>query len=97
MYILSSSKSYIHNSDYIQRIALVPKPDGVWIISAALSTQEPLLTLGKYYSEEKATDVFLQLFAALSGGAAYFEMPLQSDVNETPRIHDARTKRKGGS
>ncbi len=97
MYILNHQKNCIHNSEDIQRFAIVPKEDGVWLISAAISTREPLLTLGRYYSKTKAEEVFGDLFAALGGGASYFEMPTQSDVNEEAKKHDARVKRKGGS
>lgn len=96
MYILNATRTCIHNSEYIQRITISAKEDA-WLICAALSTHEPLMTLGRYYSEEKATDVLMSLFAALGGGAAYYEMPLHSDVEETAKKQDARQKRRGGS
>ena len=94
MLILNSNKDCIHNSEYIQRITISAKDDGVYL---AISMREPLITLGRYYSQKNASEVLIQLFSAMAGGAQYFEMPLQSDVNEEERKRDARTKRKGGS
>ena len=97
MLILNSNKDCIHNSEYIQRITISAKDDGVYLICAAISMREPLITLGRYYSQKNASEVLIQLFSAMAGGAQYFEMPLQSDVNEEERKRDTRTKRKGGS
>lgn len=96
MYILDANKKTIHNSEFIQRFTISMKEDAC-LICAALSTTEPLLTLGRYFSEEKAKEVLLSLYAALAGGATYFDMPLHSDVEEAARKMDARQKRRGGS
>lgn len=96
MYILNATRTCIHNSEYIQRITISPKEDA-WLICAALSTHEPLLTLGRYHSEKIAEDVLLSIFAALAGSATCYEMPQYSDVEQTAKKQDARQKRKGGS
>ncbi len=97
MFILDYRKCCIHNSDFIQRFTISPKPDGVFLVCAAVDSVTPLFTLGRYSNEKDAAGVLSALFAALGGGAAYFDMPLQGDLNEEERKRDARTKRKGGS
>lgn len=96
MYILDSAKKVIHNSDFIERFAISIKPDAV-LICAAVSMDKPLLTIGKYADEVEARDAFKDLFAALCGGASYFEMPDSIMFHQEREKRDARTKRKGGS
>lgn len=96
MYILDSAKKTIHNSDYIERFTISAKSDAV-LICAALSMDKPLLTLGKYADDAEAQDAFQDLFSALGGGAAYYEMPDSVLFHGEREKKDARTKRKGGS
>ena len=96
MYILDSAKKVIHNSDFIERFTISVKSDAV-LICAAVSMDKPLLTIGKYADDAEAKDAFKDLFAALGGGAAYFEMPDSVMFHQERAAHDARTRRKGGS
>lgn len=97
MYILNYKKDTIHDTAFIQRFVIAAKPGGVWLVCAALGCNDPLITLGRYFSEESANDVFSQLFTALHCGDSYFEMPTITDENEERRARDARVKRRGGS
>ena len=90
-------KSTIHDTAFIQRFVIAAKPGNVWLVCAALGCNDPLITLGRYYSKDIANDVFMQLFTALHCGDSHFEMPTIDDENEERRVHDARVKRRGGS
>lgn len=96
MYILDSAQKTIHNSDFIERYTIVAKEDAV-LICAALSMDKPLLTLGKYESEEEARRIIAELLAELGRGANYYEMPDSPLFHEQREIKDRRIRRRGGS
>lgn len=96
MYIMDSAKKTIHDTAFIERITLSVKPDAA-LVCAAVSTDKPLLTLGRYANEVEARAVLLELFAALGHNADYFEMPDSTLYSPEQEIRDARTRRKGGS
>ena len=96
MYILDSAQKTIHNSDVFERYTISLK-ENVVLICAALATDKPALTLGKYESEKEARQVLLDLFANLGGGARYYEMPDSPLFHDQREIKDRRIRRRGGS
>jgi len=96
MFILSSSKEGIYESDCFERILIIEKPDA-FIVSGFISEDKKPSTLGKYADRKEAQEVLYELFFAISGGQTHFEMPDSRIFHEQWTIYDARTKRKGGS
>ena len=96
MFILDSAKKTIHDSSYLQRITLSVKSDAV-LICGAVTSDTPLMTLGKYANEKEARAVFLDLFGELSRGADFYEMPDSELFHRERDVRDARIRRRGGS
>lgn len=96
MYILSGNKKEIINSDFVERFLIAIKPDTALVI-ASYSDVRPPVTMGKCADENEGIEVLSDLYGALSGGAAYYQMPESKLFSEEKWKRDARTKRKGGS
>lgn len=96
MYIMSDQQYMIINADAVERFLLVPKPDAALIIASYSQTASPV-TIARYKTKEEAAGALHDLFLALAGDMTYFYMPLSTYAAEGPRVHDARTRRHGGS
>ena len=96
MYILTQYGTQIVDADKVERFCISTLPDCDRIV-ASYSDERPPVTLARYAKDE---DAALQLYALLHALAAREEayiMPSSILQAEEKRVHDARTKRKGGS
>ncbi len=89
-------ETQIINSEFVERFCLVEKPDAALVV-ASYRDDRPPVTMARYSRKDEAQDALCELFKALAGGQAYFYMPLSRLTNPDRKVHDARTKRKGGS
>lgn len=96
MVIMSADGKQIINSDIPERFCMVEKPDAVLIV-ASYRDDRPPVTMARYSDMDEARDAMGALMAALAGGQSCFYMPLSRLFDQERTIHDARTKRKGGS
>ena len=96
MYILSSDQKTIHDSTFLQRFTIAEKPDAV-LICGAISTDKPLVTLGKYKDMNEARSVLLELLGELARDAGSYEMPDSELFHGEHEVRDARVRRRGGS
>lgn len=94
MYILTSDKKSIIDSNFVERFCTVEKPDAVLIIASY--SADRAVTIGKYANYREAIDAFHGLFTCMKSGSDY-EMPDSVLFHGESRKRDARTKRKGGS
>ncbi|MBR5409271.1 MAG: hypothetical protein IK104_01245 [Clostridia bacterium] len=95
MFILSSTKQAIYNSDRIDRITLSKKDDAVLVMAG--NETGTATTLGRYSTVAEAQAALLSLFTALGEHELFFEMPERRTPADDRVIHDGRVKRKGGS
>ena len=95
MYILDQIGEKMMNAETITRYVLIRKSDGI-LIGAVFNSNSVPITLGSYATVEEARGVMVELFDALRGGQSY-AMPLSSVVAPEQEVHDARTRRRGGS
>lgn len=94
MYILTSDKKSIVDSNFVERFCTVEKPDAVLIIASY--SVDRAVTIGKYANYQEAKDAFYGLFTCIKSGSDY-EMPDSVLFHGEKQKRDARTKRKGGS
>ena len=97
MYILDTKCLSIHNSEFFQRIRILPKPSCALVVGFFGDHSSKPETLGEYVDVEEAQEALSDLFNALYGGARHFYMPLSRKYAEEKRIKDARKSRRGGS
>lgn len=95
MYILEQTSEKIMNAEAITRYVLIRKSDCV-LIGAVFNSNTVPTTLGSYATWEEARGVMIELFDSLRGGQSY-AMPLSRVVAPEQEVHDARTRRRGGS
>lgn len=96
MYIVSQDGKQIVNAEYPERFCLAEKPDAVLVV-ASYRDDRPPVTLGRYANLQEAAEVLWTLLVALTGGQGYMSMPPSLLNAAAPVVHDARTKRRGGS
>lgn len=96
MYIFDGSRKQIINAEFVERFCISEKDDATLIV-ASYSSSRPPVTLARYENTAEAKGALADLFYAISGGQAYFEMPESRLYSPEHPIKDARTKRRGGS
>ncbi len=96
MYILSQDGKQLVRAEYPERYCLVEKYDAVLVV-ASYRDDRPPVTLGRYANLQEAGEALSDLLVALTGGQGYMSMPLSQLNAAAPIVHDARTKRRGGS
>lgn len=102
MYILTQKQDLIINSDCCRHFEIQNAAIGGYWIVACGSMQhygnvKDSMWLGRYMSKKEATDVLLSLLSALEEREISFKMPLSEAIAPESMVHDARTKRRGGS
>lgn len=98
MYILTASGKAIIDFDKFARVFTADTGDNVLVSIAATYNQDQIqpVTIGRYANMAQAIEAVKGLFEAIEQGKQTYWMP--AGVSETAsKIHDARTKRKGGS
>lgn len=95
MYILNEAKTDVINSEFIERFAIVRKPDATLIVASYGA--ERCTTIARYADVEEARKALNELFGALATGQMYFDMPESRLYAEQIIKKDARTKRRGSS
>lgn len=98
MYILTASGKAIIDFDKFARVFTADTGDNVLVSIAATYNQDQIqpVTIGRYANMAQAIEAVKGLFEAIEQGKQTYWMP--AGVPETvSKIHDARTKRKGGS
>lgn len=95
MFILTSDQKSIIDSCFVQRFCLIEKPDAVLLLASY--SADFCVTVGKYADKPEAHAALSALFSALSSGSECFSMPDSRMFGVDCKVHDARTRRKGGS
>ena len=96
MYILNLYRTEVINAEFVERFRVFDKDDAA-LITAVYGEGRPPITLARYENISEAKEALADLFCAIAGGQAYFEMPESRLYSSEHVIKDARTKRKGGS
>lgn len=96
MIILSGDKKQIIDSRYVERFCIVEKSDAALIV-ASYGADRPPVTIAKYADIREARPVLEDLFYDLGADKNQFTMPESVLFSEERQVHDARTRRKGGS
>lgn len=96
MYIMVAAGTQFVDSDFFRRYMIISKDDAI-LITGVYDDETRPITLGRYADMNEAKSTLTDLFCALAGGNTHYFMPDSRLFYAQEKIHDARTKRKGGS
>lgn len=97
MWIMAQNNKSIINTDLFQRFAIASKP-GEWIITVGNNTADSTPTIiGSFETRKEAEEVLIEIFNYLKDDERCYYVPLSRLIAPETMVHDARTKRRGGS
>lgn len=97
MYILTSDRKSIVDSNFVERFCVVEKPDACLIVASY--SADRAVTIGRYADWKEADTAFNSLLNNLVGNSDTYAFTMPDSVlyHGEKRKRDARTTRKGGS
>ncbi len=95
MYLLTSDRKSILDTEFVKRFSVVEHPDTTLVIASY--GPDFAVTVGKYKDSPEAAKALFALLSALTGDEPCFEMPDSALFHQERKKRDARVKRKGGS
>lgn len=90
MWILNQAQTTLTDTETGNRFTITKKEDAVLIHFGEH-------VVGRYFTEQEAHNVLVDLVTAINRENLYFEFPRSINQDTLERKRDARTKRKGGS
>lgn len=96
MYIINQKKSIIINTDFVSHFSICDKEDTYLIMCSHTDDPKPV-TIGAYPCRKDAQAVLEEIYAALVHDYKSYDVPEKRFFEETAKVMDSRTKRKGGS
>lgn len=90
MWILNQARTTLTDTQTGKRFTIAKKEDAVLIHFGEH-------VVGRYFTEQEALKVLVDLIVAIDRDSPYFEFPRSYNQDTLERKRDARTKRRGGS